>query len=294
VILNGFDPEAKLPKVTIGYRERGRPEDRVILDKSGNYCFRRTNAETPATLVVYLEAMEVARRSVSELGPVQPREDFEISADPSQRQPPPGTISAKYNYPPNSKTSDLYRKAFESEKAKDRERLIEILRDIVKTDRADFIAWARLGSVYFETKAYSDSEDAFFQSLRLRVDYQPAMVSLAKVYLAQVKTDLAIAAAQKAVAMDAKYARAHQVLGNAYLQAKKGSLGVDELSKAIEIDPVGMAESHLLLAVLYDRAGAKDLASREYRLFLSKVHGHPDQKKFEKYIKDNPESISSN
>jgi hypothetical protein len=54
-----------------------------------------------------------------------------------------------------------------------------------------------------------------------------------------------------------------------------------------------MAESHLLLAVLYDRAGAKDLASREYRLFLSKVRDHPDQKKFEKYIKDNPETTSS-
>ena len=41
------------------------------------------------------------------------------------------------------------------------------------------------------------------------------------------------------------------------------------------------------LAKLYDLAGAKELAVKEYKNFLAKVPEHPDKKKFEKYIKDN-------
>ncbi|MBP6003166.1 MAG: hypothetical protein KA746_07010 [Pyrinomonadaceae bacterium] len=52
---------------------------------------------------------------------------------------------------------------------------------------------------------------------------------------------------------------------------------------------IGMAECHLLKARLYDLAGAKNLASHEYKTFLAKVTEHPEKKKFEKYIKDNPE-----
>src|SRR4029453_6213558 len=99
IILNGFDPNTKLPKVTISLTERGRPSRQMIIDKTGNYCFRRTNEETESTLVVTLEGAEVARKNISALGPAQQREDFEISAGPSQRQAPPGTISAKYSYP---------------------------------------------------------------------------------------------------------------------------------------------------------------------------------------------------
>ena len=50
-----------------------------------------------------------------------------------------------------------------------------------------------------------------------------------------------------------------------------------------------MAECHLQLAHLYELAGAKKLAAHEYALFMAKVPDHPDRKKFEKYIKDNPE-----
>ena len=50
-----------------------------------------------------------------------------------------------------------------------------------------------------------------------------------------------------------------------------------------------MAECHLLLARLYDLAGAKNLATHEYKIFLTKIPDHPDKKKLEEYIKKNPE-----
>ena len=78
------------------------------------------------------------------------------------------------------------------------------------------------------------------------------------------------------------------MLGEAYLQAKRGTDGLVALDEALRIDPQGMAECHLLKARLYDLAGAKPLASVEYKAFLAKVSDHPDKKKFEKYVKENP------
>ena len=96
-----------------------------------------------------------------------------------------------------------------------------------------------------------------------------------------------------ATAIDPSSARAFQLLGEAYLLARKGTLGVAALNEAVRLDPIGMAECHLLMARLYDLAGVKPLASREYRLFLEKVPQHPEKKKLEKYIKDNPEEAGS-
>jgi regulator of sirC expression with transglutaminase-like and TPR domain len=81
----------------------------------------------------------------------------------------------------------------------------------------------------------------------------------------------------------------YRMLGEAYLQAKKGSLGIEALDRALNLDPVGMAECHLTKAHLYELAGAKQFASHEYKLFLEKVPQYPERKKLEKYIKENPE-----
>lgn len=289
IILSGFDPDAKLPKVTITLSDRTTPGKRVNIDKTGYYCFKRTSAGSEATLIIHVDGAEVARRMVSGMGAAQQREDFEITAGPAQRAAAPGTVSAKYSYPPNTKTEELYKKALEAEKNKNKDQLIKYLKEIVAADPADFIAWARLGSEYLEKKSFPDAESAFRKSIELKAEYVPAMINLGRVYLAQVKSEPAIEVLLKAIAAEPTSARAFQILGNAYLMAKKGSLGVDALNKALELDPAGMADSHLLLATLYDRAGAKDLATKEYKAFVAKRPDHPDKAKFEKYIKDNPE-----
>ena len=83
--------------------------------------------------------------------------------------------------------------------------------------------------------------------------------------------------------------KTYRLLGEAYLQAKQGSLGAEALNKAIELDPNGMAECHLLLGHLYELAKAKNLATREYKLFLKKVPDYQDKNKLEEFIKENPE-----
>jgi Tfp pilus assembly protein PilF len=77
-------------------------------------------------------------------------------------------------------------------------------------------------------------------------------------------------------------------LGEAYLQSKKGSKAVIYLNEAIRLEPVEKAEIHLRLAALYNAAGAKPLASKEYKMFLDKVPSYKDKAALEKYISENP------
>lgn len=285
IIVNGVGHGAKPPKVTVTFSDRGQPSVRLTVDKSGNYCFKRISGD--GSLVVDVDGVEHARRTVASFGPAQQREDFEINVA-LERLGPPTVISAKFSHPQTERTRELYRKAADAEKSKDAKGAVEYMKEVVSLDPADFIAWAKLGSLYFEQNLLGEAESAFKKSLELRVEYTPAWIYAGRIRVAQKHYDIAIEIFKQAIQTDATSSRAYQLLGEAYLQVKKGSLGAEALNKAIELDPNGMAECHLLLARLYDLAGAKPLASREYKLFLAKVPDYPDKKKFEKYIKDNP------
>jgi tetratricopeptide (TPR) repeat protein len=112
---------------------------------------------------------------------------------------------------------------------------------------------------------------------------------MGQIRMAQKQYLAAIEILKHAASLDTKLARTFQLLGEAYLLSKQGTLGVAALNEAIRLDPQGMAECHLQIAHLYELAGAKQLAAKEYKLFLEKVPDHKDKKRLEKYIKDNPE-----
>lgn len=288
ISLNGFDPAEKLPKITVILYDRRMSETRVTIDRSGNYCFRDVNG-SGGFLVVEVEGLEVARRSLPTGGPPQFRQDFEVQPVHPGKQRPPSAISAKNNYPRSGKNAELFEKAAEAEKAKNLDKAVQLLKELVTSDSTDFMAWAKLGSIYFDQGKYSEAESAFRKAIDAKPEYTPAIINLGRVYLIQKRVDAAIQILEKATQNEPTAARAFQLLGEAYLLARKGTLGVKALNEAIRLDPVGMAECHLLIARLYDLAGAKQLASREYRLFLEKMPTHPEKKKFERYIKENPE-----
>jgi cytochrome c-type biogenesis protein CcmH/NrfG len=202
---------------------------------------------------------------------------------------PPGVVSAKISHPRNEKTVDLYLKVQEAEADKNPSGAIEHLKEIVSIDPADFIAWARLGAFYFDQGKLTDAEAAFRKSLELKVAYTPAWIFMGRIRIAQKQFDAAIGILSHAIELDRTSARAFQLLGEAYLQSRQGTLGAAALNEAIRLDPVGMAECHLLLAHLYELAGAKPLAAREYKAFLKKVPDYEDKKRLEKFIKDNPQ-----
>ncbi len=287
IVLKGLDPGAKLPDVTISMVDSQQSTNRLTIGKSGNYCFKVKN--NGGTLIVEVNGVEAGRRSLPSFGPAQLREDFEIFWTQLQKSVPPGVISAKSSHPTNPQTVELYKKTAEAESAKNKEKAIGYLKEIVLKDPADFIAWARLGALYFGQNSLAEAEKAFRKSLELKIEYTPAWINVGMIRVAQKQFGAAVEIYKHAAELEPKSARVFQLLGEAYLQAKQGSLGAEALNKALELDPRGMAECHLQLAHLYQLAGAKQMAAKEYQSFLTKVPNHPDKKKFEKFIQENPQ-----
>ena len=286
--LKGFPADKKLPKITVLLMDTQNSPSRSFVDKSGKYCLR-LRTKSGGTLIVEVDGVEVERRNVSAFGPTQQREDFEIIHAQKDETPKPGVVSAKFYYPPNPKTAELYRKTAEAESNKKTDKAIEFLKQIVEIDPLDFTGFAKLGVLYLEKNMLADAEAAFKKSLELKPEYTPALIQIGLIRIYQKQFEAASEIFKQVTILEPNSPIAFRLLGEAYLQARKGNLAVESLNKAIQLDPVGMAECHLLLARLYDLAGAKPLATREYKLFLSKIPDHPDKKKFEKFIKDNPE-----
>ena len=287
VSLRGLSSTARRPRVTVIYSDSSQPATRQVLGRSGNYCFRRIGSG--GVVIVDIDGVEQSRRPISDIAATRHQEDFEITVPNVESVSAPDVITAKFYRPPNDNTVELYRKTGEAERGEQIEKAIEHVKEIVAIDPADFIAWAKLGSLQLLREALPEAESAFERALSLRADYTPAILNLGIIKAIQKQYPAAIEIFKRAIVSDPKSPRGYRLLGEAYLQNKQGKLGVVALDKALELDPIGMAECHLLIARLFDLAGAKKVASREYKEFLKKVPDYPDRKTLEKYIKENPE-----
>jgi Tfp pilus assembly protein PilF len=285
--LLGYDKKSKFPKVTVTYTNRSQSPSRVDVDKSGNYCFKLTGG-SGGTLSIDIGGVEVARRDVTDFGPAQKREDFQVAVPGSAPAAASSDVSsAKFSHPPNEKTAEHYKKAIEFENQKELRSAIGEMTKVVEIDPNDFIAWALLGNLQFGNKQLEEADASYRKSLALREDYTPAWLFVGMLRVAQKQLEAAIEIFKHAAVLEPEDARIYRLLGETYLQNKQGTLGAQALNHAIRLDPIGQADCHLELAHLFQLAGAKDLAVAEYKKFLTKVPNHPDKEKFKKFIKEN-------
>jgi hypothetical protein len=285
VTLTGYQAGTKFPNVTVSVVDSQQSVSRMTVRESGNYCFR---VRSTGTIIIEVDGIEAVRKALPSFGPTQQREDFEINIA-QLKKPPPGVISAKFFHPPNPKTAELYKKIIEAESKKDSDKSVDYLKEIVAIDPADFIAWAKLGVLYQAQNQFPEADVAFRKSLELKVEYTPAWINIGMMRVKQKQFSAAIEIFKHAATLEAKSARIYQLLGEAYLQNRQGTLGAEALNQAIELDPIGMAELHLQLAHLYQLAKANKLATKEYKMFLAKVPDYQGKKKLEKFINENPE-----
>jgi Tfp pilus assembly protein PilF len=282
IVLLVADPNTDRPQMTALYTDTGQPGARQRVGRSGNYCFRRFGSG--GTVVIEVNGLEVARRAIPEGSGIQQREDFEIDLARRSKTSPPGVVSVRQ---PNPKSVELYKQAVAFEQDGRTDKAIETVNEIVRIDPEDAVAWTKLGTLYQSLNNALEAEKAFNRALAVRKDYVPALMNLGILKAVNREFPAAVKLFHNATVADPSNARAFRLLGEAYLHDRKGTLGLEALDKALAIDPVGMADAHLLKARLFELAGAKKQAAEEYREFLKKVPKYKEKKILEAYIDEN-------
>jgi Flp pilus assembly protein TadD len=181
----------------------------------------------------------------------------------------------------------MFKEAQRESAGGDLRKAASLLERIVKDDSGDYEAWTELGTVNARRERNDDAQKAYVRALEIRADFLPALVNLGKLHLSRSRFADAVDPLTRAVEAEPGRAETHRLLGEAYLGIRKGSEAVPHLYEAIRLDPEGMAEVHLRLAQLYDLAGMKDRAAREYVDFLGKRPDSPRRAELEKYIAEN-------
>ena len=286
VALEGVDPGGKRPTVYVTLFTRRLQANRSMLDNEGYFYFRDIVADG-GTLVVEVNGVEVARQTLLSVGPKQQRMDFHVIIPSQVKTVKPGTISAKYAYERSRENTELLNKAVSAIENNHPEKAIPHLQKIVASDPNDFAVMTILGAAYGAVSDHANAEASYLAALKVKPDSTATMMGLGKLYLTHKNPESAVAILEKAVEGEPENAMGLRLLGEAYLQVRKGTKAVAVLNEAIRLQPLEMAECHLMMAKLYDIAGAKHLAAEQYEMFIKKVPDHAEKEKIKTYIKEN-------
>ncbi len=290
LLIQGYDDKSPAPSLMVAIYSGGTLIDRRTIQNRGSFIFNGL-PRSGLTLIVEADGMEVGRVPVPILNapPLSNRQDIVLTAaqigQVSERKKEVTELLNSYQRP--EENQKLFDKALAAGKEKKTDGAQKLFKQLLAADPADFVAWCELGNLYFKAEKFSDAEAAYNKSLGLKPDFGPTLLNGGKFFLAQKNFARSIELLGKAVAQTPNSAEANRYLGEAYLHNRLGSKAVVYLNKAIELDPVGMADAHLSLAALYNAANLKDRAVKEYKLFLEKVPNYPEKAKIEKYISDN-------
>ncbi len=260
---------------------------RQTIPNTGRYRFN--NLKTGIyQLVVEVEGREVARLRVDLLSPLihDLRQDIALEWRASGNYTKPGVISAD-RYSRTTQNEALFKQARAAVDKKKYARAAELIQRIVQSDTRDFEAWADLAGIHFLQENLEAAEVEYLHAIDARPGFFLALLNLGRLEVAQKKYEVASEALSKALKLRPESADANYLLGEAYLQLKRGSLAVAYLNEALRLDPVGMAEVHLRLARLYHWAGLRDKAAEEYEQFLKKRPGYSDRQRLAQYVARN-------
>ncbi|HKU74354.1 MAG TPA: tetratricopeptide repeat protein [Pyrinomonadaceae bacterium] len=194
------------------------------------------------------------------------------------------TISAADFYDRTGRNKSLFEKAQKAVDEKKFDEAVDFLNRLVAADAKDFQAWTELGTVQLMLNNIEEAEKAYRRAIQERPKFMLALLNLGRLLSSEQKFEAAIEPLTEAVKLSATSAEANFLLGEAYLQIKKGSKAVPYLIDAAKL---GKAEAHLRLAALYNAVGLKEKAAIEYEQFLKKRPDYKDRKTLEQYISEN-------
>jgi tetratricopeptide (TPR) repeat protein len=282
---------APLTVTIILYDQALKMVGRQNVSSRGRYRFNNL-LKGEYELVIEAEGSEISRLRVnlvdaSDLGVQQ---DFNFEWKPrggAASKQLTGVVSAEDMYNRSSPNKVLFQKAMDAAGKKKYEQAVTLLRQILDSDKLDFPVWTLLGTLYLVQEKPDEAEKAYLSALQAKPSYVLALMHLAKLRASQKRFEEAIELLTRAVELRPQSGEANLLLGEAYLQIKKGSKAIPYLEEAAR---QGRPEAHLRLAWLYNAAKMREKAAAEYEEFLKKNPDYADRKKLEKYISENKKS----
>ena len=241
-------------------------------------------------LVVEVENSEIARihLMLNESFKTDIRRDIELEwrENPNAKKPKASITSANAYQRSATNKQRLANAEIAIDEKKYSDALTALLQ-ILNDDGKDYEVWTELGTVYLMQQDLGKAEGAYERAGEVNSAFFPSFFNLGKLRMAQKRFAAAIEPLVQSVKLRPDSAPANYLLGEACLQIKRGSNAVNFFNEALRLDPVGMAQAHLRLAVLYNAAGMKNKAAEEYEAFLKKKPDYPARKVLEQYISEN-------
>jgi tetratricopeptide (TPR) repeat protein len=277
-------PAAKV--MVILYKDVGGEMGRQAVSNGSRYRFSNL-VVGEYELAIEVNNEEIGRVRVTIQGlsndPHGFRQDLDFALTPRGSGGKPGVISADA-YNRSAANKSLFQKAQEATDKKKYDSAVSLLKQIVENDKLDYQAWTLLGTVFVVAEKPEDAEKAYLSALEAKPTFALALLDLGKLRSSQKKFAEAIDPLTRAVEAQPNSGDANYLLGEAYIQIKKGSKAIPYLNQAANL---GRPDAHLRLGWLYNAAGLKDKAAIEYEEFLKKNPDYPDRKKLEEYISAN-------
>jgi Tfp pilus assembly protein PilF len=237
-------------------------------------------------VVVMNENTEVARMRVRVQAVYKNdfRQDIILEARTDHRTTKAATVSASDVYERTGANKSLFEKSQKAVDEKKYDEASDFLTRLVAIDAKDFQAWTELGTVQLLRNNLVEAETDYRRAIQERPTFSLALLNLGRLLSIQKKYEAAIEPLDQAVKLSSTSAEANFLLGEAYLQIKKGSKAVPYLNEAARL---GKPEAYLRLATLYNAVGMKTKAAEQYEEFLKKRPDYKDRKTLEQYISEN-------
>ena len=157
------------------------------------------------------------------------------------------TVSASDVYERSAANKSLFAKAQKAVDEKKYDEARDLFGRLVAADEKDFQAWTELGTVELLRNNVEEAEKDYRRAIQERPAFMLALLNLGRLLSAEKKFEAAIEPLTEAVKSSPTSADANFLLGEAYLQIKKGSKAVPYLNEAAKL---GKPEAHLRLATL--------------------------------------------
>src|SRR5919205_1774797 len=192
------------------------------------------------------------------------RQDIILEARTDHRTNKAATVSALDVYERTGANKSLFEKSQKAVDEKKYDEALDLLTRLVAADAKDFQAWTELGTVQLLRNNLEEAEIDYRHAIQERPTFTLALLNLERLLSAQKKYEAAIEPLTEAVKSSSTSAEANFLLGEAYLQIKKGSKAVPYLNEAARL---GKPEAYLRLAALYNAVGMKSKAAEQYEEF---------------------------